>query len=147
MKKRVENDDAAAIHLLGCFYRDGDYGLRRNMRKAIKLWLRPGELGYLAAYHDVASSYENGEGVERDENKAKYYYELAAVRGNVLVRHTLGILEEDAGNMNRAVKHWMISAGAGYDNSLKAIRVCFMDCHVTKDVLKLCVHTKNRKMG
>ena len=35
--------------------------------------------------------------------------------------------------MNRAVKHWMISAGAGHDNSLKNIRACFMNGHATKD--------------
>ena len=35
--------------------------------------------------------------------------------GNVTARHNLGMLEESAGNMDRAVKHFMISAGAGHD--------------------------------
>ena len=69
----------------------------------------------------------------RDERKAKYYYELAAIRGNVRARHNIGIWEQRAGNMNRAMKHYMIAAGAGYDNSLKAIQECFLDGHATKD--------------
>ena len=42
-------------------------------------------------------------------------------------------VERDAGIISRAIKHWMISAGAGDDNSLKNIRVCFMIGHATKD--------------
>ena len=51
-----------------------------------------------------------------------YYLELAAMGGDVDARHKLGALEENvSGDMNRAAKHWM-SAGAGHDYSLKAIR-------------------------
>jgi TPR repeat protein len=75
----------------------------------------------------------NGTGVERNEKKAKYYYELAAIRGNVPARYNLGISEEDAGNVNRAMKHWMISAAAGDDDSLKAIQQGYLAGHATKD--------------
>ena len=107
--------------------------MRRNINKANKLWPRAGELGHAAAYSCVGYVYENGEGVERDEKKAKYYYEVAAMRGNVVARDNLGIFEKNAGNMDRAVKHWMIAAMAGYDKSLKEIRDCFLDGHATKD--------------
>ena len=53
--------------------------------------------------------------------------------GDVEARHNLSILEEELGSMNRAVKHYMIAAMAGYDKSLKSIRVCFLEGHVTKD--------------
>jgi len=71
--------------------------------------------------------------VERKEKKAKYFYELAAIRGNVTARFNLGNLEKRSGNMNRAVKHWMISAAAGDDDSLKAIQQGYLDGRVTKD--------------
>ena len=45
LKERAGGDDAWAMYNLGCYYSDGRYGLRRNMRTAIKLWLRAGELG------------------------------------------------------------------------------------------------------
>ena len=57
----------------------------------------------------------------KDLQKAKYYYELAATGGNVKGRYNLGKLEKRAGNVDSAVKHWMISAAAGDDNSMKAI--------------------------
>ena len=65
--------------------------------------------------------------------KAKYYYELAAMMGDIMARHNLGVWEENAGNTSRAMKHWMISASAGYDKALKVIREYFLKGHVTKD--------------
>ena len=55
------------------------------------------------------------------------------MKGDVGARHNLGIDEYEAGNTNRAMKHWMISAGAGLDESVKAIRECFLGGHTTKD--------------
>ena len=37
-------------------------------------------------------------------------------------RHNLGVLEIDAGNIQRAVKHFIISAEGGDDMSLKNVR-------------------------
>ena len=53
--------------------------------------------------------------------------------GDAVARYNLGILEEEAGNMDRAMKHWMISACAGHDKSLKQIRECYLDGDATKD--------------
>ena len=60
--------------------------------KAMKLWLRAGELGCCRRIAILAIAYDNGEGVERDMKKAKYYYELAAMGGDVDARHNLGCL-------------------------------------------------------
>ena len=48
-------------------------------------------------------------------------------------RHNLGVDEDEAGNKKRALKHWMIAAGAGYGKSLKEIRQLFLSGHATKD--------------
>ena len=65
--------------------------------------------------------------------KAEYYYELAAVGGDADSRHNLGIMEARAGIFDRAMKHWMISAAAGYDESLEEIRKGFLRGYATKD--------------
>ena len=65
--------------------------------------------------------------------KAKCYWEVASIRGNAVARHNLGVMEKYEGNMKRAVKHFMISAGAGFDHSLKNIRECYLSGHATKD--------------
>ena len=63
------------------------------------------------------------------------------MRGDVLARHRLGILGKHAGNMIRAMKHWMIAAGAGYDESLKEIRECYVRGHATKDDFEKALRT------
>jgi len=131
-KKRAEGDDVAAIFYLAGYYRGGRYGLQQNFAKANKLWLRAGELGCSRAYCNIGCAYENGEDVERDTKKAKHYYELAAMGGECTARHNLGVLEWNAGNMSRAVKHFMISAGDGCDGSLEKIRKGFMKGVATK---------------
>ena len=132
--KRAESDDATAIYNIGCCYIDGELGFPpRNYKKAIKLWLRAGDLGHAAANQNVGYAYDEGEGVEKDENKAKYYFELAAMGGNVCARHNIGNWEQRAGNFDRAVKHWMISAGAGHDVPVKNIQQGYLDGHATKD--------------
>ena len=131
IKKRVDANDAIAMYELGCHYYNGRKGLTQNHNKAMKLYLWAGELGYAAAYNSIGYSYHIGEGVDRDAEKAKYYYELAAIGGNVVARHNLGIIENEAGNMDRAM-NWMISAEAGYDKSLDTIRRFFLNGHATK---------------
>ena len=82
--------------------------------------------------------------MERDTKKAKYYFELAAMGGDTVARHNLGLFEYRAGNLDRAVKHWMIAVGAGHDNSLKAIREYFMLGYTTKDVFEKALSCSQR---
>ena len=82
---------------------------------------------------NLSETLTSGEDVERDVKKARYYWELGDIGGYVEARHNLGYLEHEAGNTNRAMKHWMISAAAGDDDSLKLIQQFFMSGHVTKD--------------
>ena len=42
-------------------------------------------------------------------------------------------MEIDACDVNKAMKHFMIAAGAGFDGSLKAIREYFMKGYVSND--------------
>ena len=53
--------------------------------------------------------------------------------GVVQVRNNLGVKEPSAGNMGRALKHWMITAGTGYNISLENIKQMFTDGDATKD--------------
>ena len=42
--------------------------------------------------------------------------------GIVQARHSLGKSEINAGNIDRALKHWMIAARAGWDDSFKRVK-------------------------
>ena len=107
--------------------------MHQDYAKANELWLRAGELGFATAYHNLANSYLNGEGVDEDIKEAEKHWELAAMGGDAKARYNLGAWEKRAGNISRAMKHWMIAAWAGCDGSLKHIRVGFFKGHVTKD--------------
>ena len=132
-KRRMEMDDAKAMYDLGCGYYNGELGLPQDHAKALELFHRAGELGCVAAFYNIGCAYDSGIGVEWDMKKAKHYWELAAMGGDVNARYNLGWLEEVAGNMSIALQHFMIAAGCGYNDSLKKIREFYVNGHATKD--------------
>ena len=133
LKKRMEVDDAEAFHNLGCCYADGDCGLPQDHAKAMELYYKAGKLGNALSYYNIGCVYDRGEVVERDEKKANHYFELAAIRGDIDARYNLGNIEGRAGNMDRALKHFMIAVGSGCTDSLEKIKLMFMDRDATKD--------------
>ena len=133
LRKRVEANDILAINNLGNYYRGGLNGYPVDYTKALELWHRAAELGYSAAYCALGDAYDDGEGVEVDRKKANLYWELAAMKGHAIARYNLGIKEEDAGNMSRALKHHMIAARSGLSESLGIIKQFYSNGHATKD--------------
>jgi len=133
LKERVEVDDARATYNLGCLYNEGSYGLPQDQTKALELFYRAVELDHTASHNFIGYAYDKGRGVEVDKEKATYYYELAAMGGCVYARHNLGVDEENQGNMNRALKHYMIAASGGYHGSLKFIKEFYTDGYATKE--------------
>ena len=135
IKARIEAGDPIAIYNLGVCYSRGTNGFPQDQTKALNLWHRAGELGYTEAYISVGYAYENDDNdkLKVDEKKAKHYTELAAMSGSASARFNLGIDEEDAGNFNRAIKHYMIAARDGDSKSLEAIKYFYSNGHATKD--------------
>jgi len=132
-KKRIEADDPIAMYNLGSYYFDGSYGFTQDYDKALELYRRSAELGYAGAYCSIGSAYYNGEGVEVDKKKAEHYYELAAIEGHVIARVNLGNEEVRSGNMDRALKHYMIAVGCGDHHSLKQIQQFYGYGRATKE--------------
>ncbi|KAL7536582.1 hypothetical protein ACHAXR_007258, partial [Thalassiosira sp. AJA248-18] len=133
IKERVEDNDGIAMLYLGGQYRYGS-GVPQDSNKALELWHQAVKLNGCAESHcRIASAYARGEIVEMDVKKAKYHWELGAMGGNVEARHSLGTFEMMSGNINRAMKHLMISAEFGWDDSLKEIQNGFSEGYVTKD--------------
>jgi len=133
MKRMEEVNDAIAIYNMGCWYRGGMYGLPQDNVKALELWHRGAELGFTHAYTNIGFAYSNGMVVEVDQKKALYYWELAAIGGDVYSRHNLGNEEALAGNMDRALKHQMIAVRDGYTGSLNKIKELYSNGSATKE--------------
>ena len=81
----------------------------------------------------MGNAYDIGRGVDVDKEKAKYYWELAAMNGSLYARHNLGCFELEDGNHHRAYKHFILAAKAGKKDSLEVVKEGFMDGMVTKD--------------
>ena len=133
VKKRMETGDAIAIFSLGCYFNTGESSLPQDYTKALELYHRAAELEHSRAYFNIANAYDHGKGVEMDEKKARHYYELAAMGGDVDARHQLGVIEWNAGNYDRALRHFMIAVRGGDSNSVKRVQELFMDGNATKD--------------
>jgi len=132
-KKRMDAGDPIAIHRIGCYCRDGRNGYPQDYTKALELFHRAGELAFPKVYCNIGYAYNYGRGVEVDLKKANYYYELAAIGGCVIARHNLGNNVGRLGNMERALKHHLIAARAGYNDSLNTIKKMYGYGHATKD--------------
>lgn len=149
LKKLMDKGNGGAFHLLAGLYARGMLGMPQDHRKANELLLRAGELGFVKGYYGLGNSYYNGWGTEADKKKAKYYLELAAINGHIKARHNLGLLENWAGNHQCAIKHFMLAARSGFNESLDAIKQGFMDGMITKDeyakTLRAC-HEKQQEM-
>ncbi len=92
-------------------------------------------MGDAGAHSQLGRMYYEGKGMEKDEEKAAYHFEKAAMGGDPGARHNLACIEEDNGNMERAVKHLIIAAKLGYDKSTKELWNAFKFGHITKEDL------------
>jgi len=146
----VEVDDAKAINHLGDFYYDGDYGLPRDIDKALELWTRAEELGSGSTrlvYFSIGNLYYFGDGVERDEEKAIQYFEKGAMGGCTGSRLALGYIEKNSGNMDRAIKHFMIAVRSGHNGGLKQIKQLYSQGHVSKEEYTKALRAYQKYMG
>ena len=87
------------------------------------------ELGDVEARYRLGCMYVEGRGVEKDWINGVHHFEKAAVDGHPGARHILGIHEWSLSNFDRAVKHYIISATQGLDDSIKEL----MKAHLRRD--------------
>ena len=129
MKRIKANDPAALRHMGRRCYDKGDYD------SAFEYLTRAAELGDADAHCNLGLMYWEGKGVGKDEEKKVHHLETAAIGGHPLARDALAVIEERNGNMDRAVKHFIIAAKLGYDGSMKRLWKHYSDGNITKEDL------------
>ena len=128
--KRVEVNDPVALCQEGSHHQSkGDYV------RAFNYYMKAAELGDAWAHYELSMMYRDGLGVERDEGKQNQHGEEAAIGGHPDARHNLGCVEWSKLNDDRAVKHFIIAATQGQDDSIKALMKVFKEGIVSKDEL------------
>ena len=135
-KKRMKANDPAAFCYMGTIlHKEGDRD------EAFKYFAKGAELGDVEAHCRIGLAYAIGEDVERDVEKYFYHLEKAAIGGHFFARHDLGVVEEGNGNVERAVKHYMIAANLGYEGSMKRLWPLYSAGHITKEDLDATLRT------
>jgi TPR repeat protein len=93
---------------------------------AFQYWTKAAELGDIRAHYELSCSYRKGHAVQKNMKKAVYHMEEAAIGGHDGARHNLGCEENEHGRMARALKHLVIAAKLGNDDSLEALHKGFI---------------------
>jgi len=133
IEARVLKKDPEAMTFLGGQYFAGQFGLQKDSKKAVELWTEAAELGSIEALYSLGNEYGRGEMVQQDKAKAAEFHTKAAIRGHALARYYLGLYEAGKGNVDRAVRHILISAKMGHYDSVESIKRAFMIGKATKE--------------
>jgi len=127
-KKRFEANDPFALREVGRkHFGDRDY------ERAFECFTKAADLGDVVAQFNLSFMYREGLGVEKDEKMELYYSEEAAIGGDPNARHALAFKEGENGRYDRAVKHWIIAAKLGHDDSVQRLKVVYKCGYVSKE--------------
>ena len=133
VRKRVAAKDPESICHLGDLYHAGSHELEKDESRALELWSEAAELGSTKALSLIGMAYYNGRlGINQDIARGIRYWESGAMQGGASSRHSLGLVERNNNEFDRAMRHFMISAKMGYKDSLDAIKDMFAKGLATK---------------
>ena len=132
--KRIASNDPVALCQEGVAQH-----AKADFSRAFEWYTKAAELGDAKAHYKLALMYRNGEGVQKDDGKYIYHLEEAAIGGHPLARYDLGVYESNNGNIERAVKHWIIAATLESDLSTKELMTKFREGSVSKEDLDVAL--------
>jgi tetratricopeptide (TPR) repeat protein len=138
-KKRVEANDPGALDNEGvCCLLAGNYSA------AVGYWEKAAALGYMESHFRLSNIYGDGDaGVCAeiiDTKKSEYHAKQAAIGGHLGARYNLGLMENQKGNVERAVKHFIIAVNLGHDLSVQALKLCYEGGVVSKEDFVAALH-------
>ena len=128
-RKRREANDPYALRDQGARYlQKGDY------KGAFQYLTKAAELGEVTAHYYLSIMYDLGH-VKKDEKKRLYHLEQAAIGGHPSARYNLGHHEWVNKRHDRALRHFMIAARQGDDDTIKWLMKAFKGGNISKECL------------
>eukprot|EP00986_Skeletonema_menzelii_P013595 scaffold8066_cov147-Skeletonema_menzelii.AAC.4 len=128
--KRVKANDPAAINQVG----EEQYD-KEDYHTAFEYYTKAAKLGVAESHFRLSLMYHFELGVEKDEGKVIHHLEKAAIGGHPRARNNLGCEEWNNDNSDRALKHWIIAATQGHDDSIKHLMNAYKGGFVDREVL------------
>ena len=108
---------AKAQYNAGLMHENGEGGVEKDMKKAFEFFKSAAELGNPMAQYNLASYYENGEGVIKDMKKAFEWYSKAADQGDAEAQHNVALCYENGDgveqDLNKAFEFYSKAAEQG----------------------------------
>lgn len=138
LEKRVELGDAEAMKQMGLHRLNGGHGLSVDPTKALEYFIRSADNGDPRAFDELRKAYQYPDymGLEPNPRKALEYQVQAAMRGHVIARHNLGLIEFEVENYDSAIRHWRMAAAAGLKASTDKLIQCFQRGLISKEDLE-----------
>ena len=81
LKAGAESKDPNAQYFLGGAYYNGMFGLKTNKATAVSLFVQSAQQGHAPAQYALAVCYYNGEGIEKNREKAREWMNKASDNG------------------------------------------------------------------
>jgi len=117
VKKRAESNCPVALRWMGDeHYTKGDFDC------AFQYYTKAAGLNDAQAHCELSHMYFEGKGVEKNGKLENYHLEEAAIRGHPEARYNLGFNEGKIGNIERAVKHYIIAASHGDNDAVTVLK-------------------------
>ena len=107
---------------MGEVYQDGELRQAKDDLKALDCWVQAVELGSAAACVNIGNSYDEGNGVAVDKERAALFDRVGALRGDIVARHNISRAEYHSGHHEIAIRHLKIAVEFGYQLSLDALK-------------------------
>ena len=127
LQARCLRNDHEAFTAMGNVHRTGELGKAKDDLKALHYLIQAVELGSPEACVSIGNSYNEGDGVAVNKERAALFQRAGALRGNVTARHNVGLAEYyDLGNHEIGIRHWKIAAEAGHQLSLDALKKVYI---------------------
>jgi hypothetical protein len=141
MKRAAANDPVAIREVGAKRYLAGDYGT------AFEYFTKAAGLGDIDVHYNLSVMYRKGQGVEKDEKMEIYHLEEAAIGGNPFARYNLALREGRNGRGDRAVKHFIIAANLGYDESIQILKEGYVHGDVSKEDFAAALRAHQAAVG
>ena len=118
---------ARALYNLGANYLEGDYGMPKDVFRALEYFIQAADVGSAEACYDMGRIYHRGDGeFPVDIAKASLFFRAGALRGCIASHFNAGNTEYFfLGNHEVGIRYWKIAAEAGDQQPLNCLRMVY----------------------
>ena len=96
---------------------------KKDLNRSLKLFHQAADLGSVSAHAFLTNAtYRKELGIEVSGAKADHHVLMSAMGGHNVCRHNVASTDISNGHIDRAIKHYLIAAGDGFEQSLKALQ-------------------------